>query len=115
MPYKALKQCSICAQPTKENPCPTCKTKRQKEYDNSRVSSQDRGYDHTWHKLRKLKLSQDPLCEVHLQQGQIIAASIIHHIQPIDMHPQLRLVMDNLQSLCNDCHEEIHKKERFGR
>jgi hypothetical protein len=30
-------------------------------------------------------------------------------------HPELRLDLDNFQSLCVPCHEALHKGERWGR
>lgn len=85
------------------------------EYDTRRGNSGERGYDARWQKVRAIKLAQDPLCEQHIKRGQVVAATMVHHIQPVETHPELRLVMDNLMSLCNACHEEIEKKGRWGR
>lgn len=82
-------------------------------YDKQRGNSGERGYDATWRKVQAMKLARDPLCEEHLKQGQDVAASMVHHIQPIETHPELRLVESNLMSLCNPCHEA--KERRWGR
>lgn len=64
--------------------------------------------------MRAIKLSHDPLCEQCESVGIDRAATIAHHIRPIEAHPELRLVVSNLMSLCNDCHEAIHGPERWG-
>ena len=80
---------------------------RQQRYDN-RQNSGHRGYDALWQKVRKIKIMRNPTCEQCDKQGVDKIATIVHHIMPIDTHPELRLSMDNLMSLCNECHEEIH-------
>ena len=32
---------------------------------------------------------------------------MVHHIKPLEDYPELALELDNLISLCNDCHEQI--------
>ena len=98
--------------------CPECKPyekKATKRYDQQRGNSGDRGYDAAWQKVREGKASRNPLCERCLRNGNIHALDVVHHIKPIETHPELRLVMDNLESLCTACHEEEHKGERWGR
>jgi 5-methylcytosine-specific restriction protein A len=82
-------------------------------YDDGRGNSGDRGYDGQWGKVRDLKLSQDPLCEICKTQGEVKTANLVHHVKPIDERPDLRLDMNNLMSVCTEHHEEIHKKERW--
>lgn len=60
-------------------------------------------------------MSIDPLCEEHLKQGFDVAATMVHHVKAVETHPELRLVMENLMSLCNSCHEEKEKGGRWGR
>ena len=36
----------------------------------------------------------------------------VHHIKPVDYYPELRLDIDNLESLCKVCHEKITAKEK---
>ena len=99
--------------------CPECQVYEKaaaKEYDQQRGSSRQRGYDTQWEKVRDFKASHDPLCEECLKQGYPDRAlDVVHHIKPIETHPELRLVMDNLMSLCTAHHEEIHKGERWGK
>ena len=80
---------------------------KQQRYDN-RVNSGLRGYDHAWHKIRKTKIRRNPLCEICEQHDIDTPATVVHHIKEITTHPELRLTMSNLMSLCHDCHEALH-------
>lgn len=98
--------------------CPACAPYEKatvREYDHRRGNAKERGYDATWAKVRAMKLSADPLCEEHLRQGHVVPAVLVHHIQPVETHPEMRLSMENLRSLCVEHHEAIHKGERWGR
>ena len=75
-----------------------------------------------WQQLRIEKLRAQPLCEMHLKQGIIVAARCVHHIVPIETattKEQMRQLafcsnmpnpLDGLMSLCYDCHAKIHKE-----
>ena len=98
--------------------CPECLPYAKatiREYDHRRGNAQERGYDSTWAKVRAMKLAADPLCEEHLSQGHVVSAVMVHHIRAVETHPELRLVMANMRSLCTPCHEAAHKGERWGR
>jgi 5-methylcytosine-specific restriction protein A len=86
------------------------KKKREKEYDKERGTASERGYDRAWSKVRKLKLKQDPLCEECLKKGRTEKAVVVHHIVEISQGGE-RLALDNLMSLCRDCHERIHGRK----
>ena len=88
---------------------------KNKRYDKARGNSGERGYDAAWAKIRNVKASQDPLCEFCLRDGLVVPLDVVHHDKPIETHPELRLVMDNLISLCNEHHEIIHGPERWGK
>jgi 5-methylcytosine-specific restriction endonuclease McrA len=68
----------------------------------------------SWRVLRSEKLSNDPLCEMHLQRNQIVPATEVHHIIDIDDKPTLEnaLNYDNLMSLCKACHSSITGRKR---
>ncbi len=105
-----------------EKYCPEClpiEKNRNKikasEYDKDRGSARARGYDAVWSRLRKMKLRMNPLCEcVNCLSGerQIKTATVVHHIWPIETHPELRLVMSNLMSMARDCHEREEGRKR---
>ncbi|HBJ20552.1 MAG TPA: HNH endonuclease [Bacteroides sp.] len=67
-----------------------------------------------WRKTRRRKLEQSPLCEACKQNGVIMAATEVHHVMPCESAKtvtEMRALMfdvDNLQSLCHDCHSLIH-------
>ncbi len=85
---------------------------KKKAAERWRGNSGDRGYDREWQKVRRIKISSDPLCEMCERKGQIISAVLVHHIQPVDVIPLLRLDMSNLMSLCRHCHERLHGRSR---
>lgn len=69
-----------------------------------------------WRKLRETYLKQNPLCEECLKKGKVTAASSVHHIKsPFQngcVNQALFLDFDNLESICHDCHAELHNKEQ---
>ena len=110
------KQCGGCGQIVSGD-CPECTSKRQKEwkrnYDRNRDSSSQRGYDAKWQRVRSAKLSRSPLCECgDCMAGDIrvTRATMVHHIKPVETHPELRLKMSNLLSMARQCHEKLHKR-----
>lgn len=71
-----------------------------------------------WKRLRLVKLRDNPLCEVCEKKGITKMADDVHHIQSfmsVD-NPEARKALafdyDNLMSLCDECHSEIHKRKR---
>ena len=69
-----------------------------------------------WKKLREAKLMANPLCEVCLANGIIKPAIDVHHIDSFMNYTgskRLQLAYDycNLQSLCKECHLEIHRSK----
>lgn len=71
---------------------------------------------HLWRSLRQRKLSESPLCEMCLDSGLYVSAQCVHHIQPCESassEAEMRRLMfawNNLQSLCNDCHQQVHRE-----
>lgn len=58
-----------------------------------------------WLKLRDYKLSETPWCEQCAKTKPIsVPAMEVDHIKPRHSHPSLKLVFENLQSLCKECH-----------
>ena len=37
-----------------------------------------------WRQLRAEKLAANPLCERHLKEGKVVAASVVHHIVEVE-------------------------------
>lgn len=117
MPSKPKKPCTYpgCPELTTGGRCDRHKRQASRKYDKERGTSGERGYDATWQKVREMKANQDPLCQECLKTGRTVPLDKVHHIKPIETHPELRLVMENLRSLCTPCHEAEHEGERFKR
>lgn len=45
-----------------------------------------------------------------------VLATMVHHVKPRKEYPELELVLSNLVSLCDKCHDEAHpeKREKMG-
>lgn len=79
---------------------------RQKMYNNSK-----------WRKLRICKLLEFPLCERCLDSDLVVPAVDIHHIQSFmvdDENLKIQLFFDinNLKSLCKECHQLTHNSHK---
>ena len=69
-----------------------------------------------WKRIRKLKFLDNPLCEICEKKGIITPAEDIHHItsfmstnDPVKRY-FLAYDMDNLLSLCKQCHQKVHNE-----
>lgn len=62
-----------------------------------------------WRKLRARQLLAEPLCRMHMQIGQVVAAGVVDHVKPHKGDLDLFLDERNLQSLCKPCHDS-HKQ-----
>lgn len=52
------------------------------------------------------------LCLICQAAGRVTAAVDVDHIHSIQLRPDLRLDLDNLQSLCRACHVKKTKAEQ---
>ena len=48
------------------------------------------------------------------QKVKVVKGQNVHHIQPIDLRPDLALNIDNLITLCIDCHNKVHGRVYGG-
>lgn len=62
------------------------------------------------------KASKHGLCEDCLARGLIAPGTEVHHVIPLTPqninNPEITLNWDNLVLLCEECHEERHRKLR---
>jgi 5-methylcytosine-specific restriction protein A len=71
-------------------------------------------HKHRWVKLRRSKLTANPLCEDCFAQGIVTPATEVHHIKPVEdaltAADKEALMFDphNLRSLCHACHLAAH-------
>ena len=94
------------------------KPKRAKKNEGDTADRIRRGiYDSArWRRLSRLKLAQDPLCELCKRRGVITPAEDVHHIVSFltgrDRTERLALAYDydNLMSLCKACHQTLHNR-----
>lgn len=69
-----------------------------------------------WHEVRARKVAQNPLCEECQKRGVVKPTQCVHHVTEIESAKtdaeawDLATSMNNLQSLCYDCHHRIHKE-----
>ena len=66
----------------------------------------------TWRKARRNKLAEQPLCEECLRQRHITPATIVHHKIELKDDWEKRLSPENLESICQDCHNKKHKRHK---
>lgn len=65
-----------------------------------------------WSKLRSMALDRDNyLCQKCLEHNKITNAKIVHHIVYVDTDFTKALDLDNLISVCQDCHNKIHAND----
>ena len=92
--------------------------KKNKEIRYGRTEVSRAGWYHTprWRKLRKYKMSINPLCEICERNNKVTKAVLVDHIVPVDSEDdenflELFYSLDNLQSLCEKCHIEKTKRD----
>lgn len=95
--------------------------KKQRERTENKRIYQSIYQDRRWKRLRKLKFSTNPLCEICLEENHITQTEEIHHVIPFqtgiteDQIEALAFDFDNLQSLCIKHHKIVDNKIRIGR
>jgi 5-methylcytosine-specific restriction enzyme A len=130
MPNKPLKPCNKigCTNLTRDRYCDEHKRlaeqrqrsrRNDKEYDKYKRNQQARAFYHSreWERIRQAALARDHyLCQHCLQHNRITRATIVDHIVPIAVDWSRRLDINNLQSLCQACHNRktAEDKRRYG-
>ncbi|MBY3623723.1 HNH endonuclease [Acinetobacter sp. CUI P1] len=62
-----------------------------------------------WETARVQALIRDNyLCQHCIKRKRLTPADMVHHIKPLSDYPDLALVLENLLSLCNSCHNKEH-------
>ena len=79
-----------------------------------RPSAARRGYGYKWRKLRDWFIRAHPYCEECLRQGRMTLATDVDHITPHKGDATLLLDVNNLQSLCHECHSRKTAGEDGG-
>ena len=81
-----------------------------KEYDKDRPDYHKVYKTKQWLVVRKRVLNRDNyLCRVCLDKGSLSEGVTVHHIIPLEDDRSKTYEIDNLISLCNQCHKKIHR------
>lgn len=117
MPQRAGSACTRhgCPGIVRDRVCSVCGprvSQWRRQQDAERGNATDRGYDWRWQQVRALKVQRNPVCERCAKQGVTSVTFDVHHIVPIRVAPELRLVMSNLMSVCRQCHAELEAEAR---
>jgi 5-methylcytosine-specific restriction protein A len=89
-------------------------TKRKQDY-------QEIYQDKRWKKIVAAKKRINPLCEEHEKLGRVIQLQEIHHRIPFEWgrsDEEMELLafdIDNTESVCEKCHEELHKQLKINK
>jgi len=67
-----------------------------------------------WNRLRQSVLDADPLCRYCLQVEIVEEAKVVDHIKPHKGDPELFWDINNLQPLCEPCHNGRKQREERG-
>ena len=67
-----------------------------------------------WRILSERKRIIDPLCERCMSVGKTKPATEVHHIVGVEVE-SLRLSIDNLMSVCGECHDVLDAERRAAR
>lgn len=67
--------------------------------------------DTRWIKKRIRILKRDKYeCRECRRYGKTTEATIVHHVKPADVYPELWLDSKNLYSCCSKCHNTFHDR-----
>jgi 5-methylcytosine-specific restriction endonuclease McrA len=56
----------------------------------------------------------NPLCEDGASKGITTLAAEVHHVESLASRPKKALDLENVRSLCRDCHRAYGRKEARG-
>lgn len=90
-----------------QKPPEQARLERQRAHDAKRPPSSRRGYDKDWSRLRALFIEANPICSMI---GCGFPTVDVHHKVDVRIDPSLRLVWDNLLSLCHSCHSRVTRR-----
>lgn len=88
--------------------CDVCSVQAKATSDDYRQGSNER-YGWQWDQLSRRYRAKHPLCEVCEMEGRTAAAVDVHHKIKVSVRPDLKLVWDNLMSVCRACHIKLDK------
>lgn len=64
-----------------------------------------------WQEVRQAVLERDHyLCQVCKQRGIVKQATTVHHLIPLRVDYSKRLDVENLETICQSCHNKEHNE-----
>lgn len=88
---------------------PTVQRKKPQQY----TKESDPFYHSTaWRSMRRIVLTEEPLCYYCHMTGYVRPAHLVDHFRPRRLFPELSFVRINLRPSCNRCHNKKRVWER---
>lgn len=92
------------------------KAERDREADQRRGSSRERGYTGAWERASKARLARHPLCEYCALDGCVTPATLTDHLYPHQGDRDLFWRSEWWVSSCDSCHSGMKQAaERQGK
>jgi hypothetical protein len=67
-----------------------------------------------WARIRKQRLTEQPLCERHLKRDELVPATVVHHVEAHKGDP-VKFFGGPFESICKPCHDsDAQQEERIG-
>jgi 5-methylcytosine-specific restriction endonuclease McrA len=85
---------------------------KRKYFDNNSYSNIPKALKSQWDKLSRQIRNARPLCEICQKKGKVKQSQCVDHIIEHFGREDLIFDLDNLQALCNDCHQIKTIEER---
>ena len=105
-------RCEVCEakhQANIKNYNDKAKKEYYKKYNSEKRENQDFYNSKSWNLTRQQINNRDRgLCRLCYSEGKITYSDCIHHIEEVKENIELRCDDNNLISLCNRCHREVH-------
>lgn len=114
VPRKPLKPCKYpgCPNLTDSQFCPEHRKKADRDYNRfyRDPAHKERYHTAAWHTIRAVQLARHPLCEMCMEEGRYIKATLVNHRVPLAEGGTN--APENLCSLCAAHHTALHNKMR---
>ncbi|WP_426453829.1 HNH endonuclease [Paenibacillus sp. S-38] len=111
---KPKRPCSypLCPELTEGRYCQTHQKQTVRQYDKQARDPKLVSFYKSWAWLstrRAVLVRDNHLCQHCLKEQRLTSAVMVHHIQEVREAWDMRLKLDNLISLCDACHNKVHR------